>query len=447
MCVKAPSFEVLGYVDGNIWEVSFVRLYRPYLSMEHALSNLTRTKQVSHRWQSVYTTTAGSMLNGNGSGAVMNFTYSRVGSNDPKFRDKIRKGLNATGNLTVTSESADLLQPCDLHKRRSFTQSGTLIEQYDNTGIFPLLLFADHMSSSVAADNQALKFLHKAIGDRRTSFQGGIFLAELRESLRMITSPAKALRNGLNDFMTLSSKRARGSRANKNKVLAETWLEHQFGWLPLVSDIHEGVKAYVKHTEKVLTNRLTRRGSEKLVTIQKYNQSGNNFMSIPIIETRIASLECSVQYVVGMRFAGQGSSPDVSIFERAGLTLNQFLPTVWEAIPWSFLADYFTNIGDIISAGATNTSDVLWCCRTERKISRLSSTIYPDPAANSKDATVTNVCTGSPGAWVTVKKSIVRTSVPVPSPRFRVEIPGGPIKWINMAALAASSRALSRSLL
>jgi hypothetical protein len=45
-----------------------------------------------------------------------------------------------------------------------------------------------------------------------------------------------------------------------------------------------------------------------------------------------------------------------------GFSWESFVPTVWELVPYSFILDYFTNIGDVLSAGLLVQSHLAWGC-------------------------------------------------------------------------------------
>lgn len=50
------------------------------------------------------------------------------------------------------------------------------------------------------------------------------------------------------------------------------------------------------------------------------------------------------------KFAPEREVPDNRDWHtRMGLTIQEFVPTVWELIPYSFVVDYFTNIGDVVN--------------------------------------------------------------------------------------------------
>jgi hypothetical protein len=53
-----------------------------------------------------------------------------------------------------------------------------------------------------------------------------------------------------------------------------------------------------------------------------------------------------------------------------GFNPQNFIPAAWELLPWSFLADYFTNIGDILTASIVSTKHLAYTNRTEIVISK-----------------------------------------------------------------------------
>lgn len=371
---------------------------------------------------------------------------SRSGVNNPNWRAKIAANINATTPFSGSIVSHEAT-PGSLFIERYDRTSGLLLERVWSYGV---IMYPNHQGafgSEAAANNLALKGILKRIGQERTSFQGGIFLGELGESLRMLKSPARALREGLSDYLTSAGKRTRGVKkpATKKRILGETWLEYSFGWIPLISDISEAHKAYRKHIDATPVNRVSFRASTQEYSPDptKRQTYGDHIILLTIKDVMVQS----VQYRVGLRTTSVGARTDPSVFERAGLTFSQFLPTVWELLPWSFLVDYFTNIGDMINAGAVNTSDVTWVCKTVRRTRTRQGHGAPDQDEHTKASPGYKVTvSGDPGSWKAVSKTVVRSVGVLSIPKFSVEIPGRPTQWLNMAALAAASRKLSNFL-
>jgi len=391
--------------------------------------------------------------NVNGSSVSMSshkttFESTKSGGGQARWRELIQRGENATTAFTGTVSSLGETKSGSFKLVEVWSATGALQQEIVAVGVPPNIELGGTQSNAPTADNLALKYLYRAIGDQRTSFQGGVFLGEMRESLRMIMSPAKALRQGFNDYLSTAKKRGRtGSRKSKTKMLAETWLEYSFGWVPLASDIVGAAEAYVKHKEKILTNRITRLGNEESTTFHQVNAPGSNFGGVPTVVDKVSTTKTSVMYRVGIRYAGSGASPSISTLERFGLVTSQFVPTLWELLPYSFLVDYFTNIGDIIAAGATNTSDVIWVNKTIRSVNSLRQYIRPDVQASFDNGVTRRTISGTPGSYDTSKKTVIRSIPVLGFPSFSVSIPGRPTQWLNMAALAAGARNVSRSLL
>jgi hypothetical protein len=119
-----------------------------------------------------------------------------------------------------------------------------------------------------------------------------------------------------------------------------------------------------------------------------------------------------------------------------GFSPKDFLPTAWELIPYSFLVDYFSNIGGIIYGMSNLFTNLAWHNSTVRKELKFRQwgTEYPLPGLVR--------ITGAYAKCVTSKVSVERskyTGHGVPSLAFK--IPGfRSLKWLNIAALVASRK-------
>lgn len=304
----------------------------------------------------------------------------------------------------------------------------------------------DLSMDDITADNLALRETYRAIRKERTTFQGLIFLGEAREALRMIRSPAQSLRQGLGYYLSAVEKRTKGVKPKAlNKIIGETWLEYSFGWRPFVQDLDDAHKAYFALDRHNRSSRITRVGKNvKARPISVVGcTAGRNVSGIK--ETRTATT-VTVRYIVGLRTDVQLATP-FSGFERFGLVASQFVPTIWELMPWSFLFDYFTNIGDILDAGATATNDVLWVNKTVRRECVRTCTVRVD----NKDMQTwypapSYVWGGTPGKGEVRITTVERSGDGLSMPRFEVSVPTSPNQWINMAALAVVGKRLTNSL-
>lgn len=316
--------------------------------------------------------------------------------------------------------------------------------------------------SETSAENQALTQLRKRIQEQHTKFQGGVFLGEFMESVRMIRSPAKALREGISAYVTNvrryfdSNKLRTWRKSRQDQFLAKSWLEYSFGWMPLIHDIQDGVDAFWTfcHPADVPT-RLSASGRASEI-VPTYTGSGSTLVAdgshISAFWQRRETLDVLVRYRCGhllQRTASfqNGSMSKTRLRNLFGFSPEQFIPTVWELIPYSFLVDYFVNIGDLLSAAVTDTAGVTWICRTVRKsrtheksVTRLDMAKIQNDIGGSLGHVLGTSFTPSyyEASWTSVSRSPV-SSLGMPSLEFTY--PGaGSLKWLNIAALAGQRR-------
>lgn len=304
--------------------------------------------------------------------------------------------------------------------------------------------------ANAEVDGQARIAFVKNARSAQGSFQGSTFVGELAETIRMIRNPARAIREGLDAYHRTVSNRLRrelrgrdwrkvppDKRGGLDNVAAQTWLEYSFGWKPAINDVISGYKAYREFAKR-----------QPRVPVRGYA----SLDSAPIISFRTVSNRCvNKRYETHLKSTSQVvyygavkcQTEDFysSVVEASGFRFRDFIPTMWELTPWSFLVDYFTNVGDLIELASFPRSDVSWVSRTFRNISTrdctrvtwtgTSSAVYPANGAIKVD-------TFNPSTVIVHRKYIGRTagaSLSVPSLRFKV--PGiGSLKWANVAALA-----------
>jgi hypothetical protein len=126
-------------------------------------------------------------------------------------------------------------------------------------------------------------------------------------------------------------------------------------------------------------------------------------------------------------------------FARFGFTPSEFVPTAWEVLPWSFLADYFANIGDMLSASVTDTSNVAWVSKSDIRTTELTMTSTFGSATTFPPTLKKSINIVRPGNMVLTHKSVTRSAnVGVPTPSLYFTYPGSNGRLANIAALLAS---------
>jgi hypothetical protein len=326
------------------------------------------------------------------------------------------------------------------------------VGQYGNT-----IDWVPQISTSVA-DNRALIAYLKHVRSTVSTFGGPVFLGELREAFSMIRHPAMGLRNLANSWINRVSKakRPRGPKGPVNhewkKNLSSMWLEQAFGWQPLISDINDAFKTFRGLRDSKPQKPVSGFGIEEIeVPSRSYVDSVfsvYNFGNWMYYLVNRTSKERAFVKYSGMVNCQTYGSP-VDALEPFGFTIDSWAPTAWELLPWSFLIDYFTNIGDVISAGTVSRSNLAWSRKTVVTY-QMSDMVAKGQAAAIRDWFNSNV---GPDYLTTCEipdthsnvmrratQRLVHTPLGIPTLSF--EIPGLPTQWANMTALFASANAV-----
>lgn len=181
---------------------------------------------------------------------------------------------------------------------------------------------------------------------RGHSFNMGVFIGQSHEVASSVVSTSTAiiqsvrsLKRGdlegairaLGRTVPGGDKRVARKRLNRNDV-AGTWLAMQYGWLPLLSDVHAASKAFEAlsappRKSRIVVSRSKSEAYSGNVGPCKYSGNANRFVRVEI------ELSEELSYARSM-----GLSDPASV--------------AWELLPWSFVADWFFPVGRYLAQQA-----------------------------------------------------------------------------------------------
>lgn len=302
------------------------------------------------------------------------------------------------------------------------------------------------------ANNSAILAFNRKVQQEITSSQSGIFIGEILKTIRMIRNPAQILNANLYNHVREAPSVIRRRRhliaqdkpsARETMRLAQDiWLENSFGWQPLVNDIDHGLKALAELAKTTPDSYPIRgRGQEHRYTTQpKVTLSLGGWT---------VDMNRSLEELVQVLYKGAVSVSPPTAGKQFGISLEQVIPTMWELIPYSFLVDYFSSIGDVINANAWNGAGVRWCEKGTLKQSKntlLLSNPNVIPINPATGYTLTNPVGRAVPSESISRRLVERTAYYGPwSPSLVFRLPIGPMKWLNMIALSKLHIGASRS--
>jgi hypothetical protein len=374
--------------------------------------------------------------------------HSRTTSDQtPGWRDRIKAGKDASTSLTavryVAKRRTGLYE--GIHKTNpifDFHMTGDVMANNGFANVPP----AAPASVVTEATSAAQIAFAKAYRKQTQNFSGGVFAGQLLQTVRELARPAKGIREGIDQLALLLQKRLRPVIKVKEeakltaKVVSETWLEWVFGHRANIQDLDDASKAFramaagrcFDIVRMIGTGKAELQISNDLVTFSPASSfpSGKNYAQV----YRSDTAKCEVT----IRGAWKNSNPssEMPLPGNFGVGVLDVLPTAWELIPWSFMADYFINISDVLDAWQMRFVNFAWMNRTTRS----SRTIqYSDLIGGSGAGTTYKPIHAYGGQAKSSRFDVTR--VPISSTwetGFTVRIPGfGSTRWLNIAALIA----------
>jgi hypothetical protein len=376
---------------------------------------------------------------------------TRTGISNPNWRTQIRDGQNATTPLSgvYTSISSNPLRYALTYYNSSVKRYRYIEGSGDGALTCPQIGFPTTACtlSSVNAINKASAKFYKKIRLAQVQMSGPTFLGELAETARMLRKPAAAIQDKVRGYLGKLGKAKRANPKTWTKTIADTWLEQSFGWAPLIHDAQDAAKAYSRLGEKRDSGPVVAGFIDTADAPFPYNPLGNYTVTQSNNKVRWFMRGRAIDQVT-VRFKGHLlAQPEMTPWDNFalfGFTPSEFVPTAWELLPYSFLVDYFTNIGDILSSSVTSTARLAWSNRTIRSLRVTLVTPVMDMIntdnANAGWSRINDNSSG--GACTCTKSTISRTvgGLELPSLQFNLELGLG--QGLNLAALIASANGL-----
>ena len=215
------------------------------------------------------------------------------------------------------------------------------------------------------------------IGDNKVDL--GVAVAELGKTTVHLATTATDLWKTISalrgkrwgELINILSKRSalHSRKINPGMTAAKYWLEYNYAWQPLLQDVYgamELVKLKLKpallvHANRTVSWPTTLRG--KLVGYNWYNQN--------------ATYEGKVKTESTCRLTGQIDSTAMRL-ASAGLTNPASV--LWELVPFSFVVDWSTPIGNYLQAAtATRGLSFVWGSTTQRYFAQMRAEIGKTP--------------------------------------------------------------------
>lgn len=373
------------------------------------------------------------------------YEVSKTGVKVPRWKYRIQHLQSAT---SAYSRVGDLKIEGDDYSCGVSFNTGQMSYSDEYKGNTPLWSVPPVAEHDPLAYEEALGNFLSSASDAIAPFKGGVFLGELKETLQMLRRPASALRDGMSSYLQRARRlTGRGRRplsarrriSEINKVLSGTWLEYVYGWRPLLQDIEAATDAYAKLNARIETVRAYGKAKRSSI-VYEYSSTDNhpNYLHWLTEEINKVTTTSRLKGVCKAYATGVDQDSAQGILDTLGFNLAEFVPTVWELIPYSFVVDMFTNVGDILNSGLGLTADWVWLSASNTTDNEIA---YSRKLNHSMISYVLGIPYNSyenGSSTLKVSRTFYDRWDPVLRlPNLVLGVPNTPWSWANLSALIA----------
>lgn len=209
------------------------------------------------------------------------------------------------------------------------------------------------------AEYKALSKLASKLSDQSQSWNAAVFLGESKQTLNMFVSTAEKLARAMklmkqgrvkNALQVLSGDKKNISSRYAGKIptsvqASNLWLEHRYGWLPLLKDLDDAARYLARKMvdSTIRPVRITGVGkSETTSTIEIVDNAYTTPSSVYIRASGNSRQEYECKLSVWVLPKPRQT------FEELGFT--DPYSVAWELAPFSFVVDWFVNVGEVLSS-------------------------------------------------------------------------------------------------
>jgi hypothetical protein len=381
---------------------------------------------------------------------VYHYPRAMTGNLLPKWRQIIRQGGNATTGFSANENTLEVEYPYMNSSYRKETSPNVweLHRDHDSSfsNWFNLSPLGVHYSSAVEqeANARAVALLYKRIYKARHQLQGGVILGEAHKTAKLLFGATKRFKQTVAQTMTgmvkVRNQVKLSKAAVRRKALSNAYLEGSFGWRPLIKDAEDLAITLAR----IILNKDRLRfrvgaESEKSISHGMSELVYCSFFCNSVTTEKTIAQVFYAGFLQGSVYQG-GVAPLQRIISLSGFDLGSFIPNLWELLPYSWLIDYFTNVGDVLYAMSVDTSMAYGIRKTVRITSTREYLLTPNIAKSQKDLSgrpgIKNVVTtGQAGRYVIKYHTVLR--LPSEVPYLMPQLKGIDLRWDQMANIAA----------
>lgn len=261
------------------------------------------------------------------------FQFTGFGANDPKRKRAFTAGTYVIqqGRWYVVGEYLDRRQLYNngwYPERTSFQNIGILDANGNNNGRISLVP-KEEVGLSTVIYNNAISKLYDQL--RSSDLNLALTIGERKESARMIRKALEATAS----VVQMARKVRKQLVTNPSLLASNLWLQYKYGWLPLYNDVYAATEFhYHLFSERKFEAKAAR-------NVEWSSKSPWSSMAGELPLKHKHGQRCQLIVYAGVA--------DSDAYNLSRITSLNPLSIAWELVPFSFVADWFVDIGGYLA--------------------------------------------------------------------------------------------------
>lgn len=285
----------------------------------------------------------------NNPGGIVGFWNRTWDERTPRFHERIKKGeiiTNPYHNIKemrtnsingIIARSNNMcpggVKPT-LTQTREGPQLTYMLEQHPSYGRLQPYWLLDQDTVSRVAGIAATKCWSAA---QSNDSQLLVTTAELNKTLKLLTNPL----GNVKLLIKKIERQKNASRATRSltlgKYLSSEWLSYRYGFRPLMLDIEQTLQALSRPQKKGWTRSKGSSSIEQVQTTPFVFPHGDIDTSWSLFHKHVYTAYCGFLY-----------DANLTTQDYLGVNIRSIPGSAWELIPYSFVVDWFANVGTYI---------------------------------------------------------------------------------------------------
>lgn len=377
----------------------------------------------------------------------------RTGSLNPGHKAMIKNGTNATTFFQGTKFDGDITRSYwsmygfftvldslgHPFTRQAFTEGAFIpYAQKPTQIVVPPDVFAEVHNRLIR------KFIEKVSEAQTSDNLTGRSIRHFKHDLHSLIHPMSGIQDKISQYLTSLKKVSYGKLkgASLYNTITSAYLEFKFGVEPFTDDVTAIMTDLViKDRRRPPSVPIAVNVSKTFDVSQSQEQYLEGYCSVytPTMNVRIESSYS--ERIKGSVWSRAGSDGKVGLVQDNKLLPKDWLPTAFSIMPYAWMVNYFTNIGDIIDAASFSINDLAWGCINTKIVNTVhySDVFITDPwiadfPPPNWTTTATSFSSGGNALFRCTQVGRAPLSGADLIPSFQFSIPKTPTPYLNMMA-------------